>query len=561
MGAEDRLGNYLDQHEKYLADNPEARLYAAMNARGETAKPDDRTAASRLYEEYVAKPLSAVVGSLLTGGASPATELANINKHRARDPQAGADEATARAKAAHVIGDVVVPQNLTELGMQVGTGGAAKYVKTGRRLADATARVAAAATGAGAGAAVEGKNVATEAGKAGGITGAVEVAVPVAGKIMRSAPGAKGRIAAKDAREFGEWIDQHTDMGRPLTVDDLMEMASGPGLAKSGAAKEARVEVIERLLDNRPISVPTVSDAPMSLRDANRALSEIGDMLRGVKPLDPRFKDADLKQLYGRVADEIRSGIAATEGQLARESAFGASAYGPRATRPALPAVGESTDAAVAGGRFEVSPRGVGGGTGKKSTKVVREITNDEPVGQMLRAPDTSGGALALRTDAANEPSIAAALWDLTQQRSRAGYRVQDWIKDPQLYRRYADEVQFNTPELQKWMGNPEGRAELRKALGESAFNDLVARINRGGRIGLVDELAFGQGRAADALRMAEEQKGSFGLWRPVVSAYRALLPNSASRYAGRAPYSVGPGAQTALDLLVQELVTGGAGR
>lgn len=53
----------------------------------------------------------------------------------------------------------------------------------------------------------------------------------------------------------------------------------------------------------------TVGRSTMSLRQANAELSRIGDMLHGRRELDPRFKDVDLEQLYGRIAQDIERGI------------------------------------------------------------------------------------------------------------------------------------------------------------------------------------------------------------------------------------------------------------
>lgn len=51
-----------------------------------------------------------------------------------------------------------------------------------------------------------------------------------------------------------------------------------------------------------------------SLRDANAALSEVGDMMHGRKPLDPRFKDVDLGKLYGQIVNDIKGGLAQVSG-------------------------------------------------------------------------------------------------------------------------------------------------------------------------------------------------------------------------------------------------------
>src|SRR3990167_8625859 len=95
--------------------------------------------------------------------------------------------------------------------------------------------------------------------------------------------------------------------------------AEGGGVARIGAAKESVIAEIEQALQAVPgqvsqnvagrpamvrgatpgqwgpgrqqgeIAVPALGEPSITLRDANARPSEIGDMMRGIKPLDPRF--------------------------------------------------------------------------------------------------------------------------------------------------------------------------------------------------------------------------------------------------------------------------------
>ena len=74
----------------------------------------------------------------------------------------------------------------------------------------------------------------------------------------------------------------------------------------------------------QPKAVPQYAEAPITagkssftIKEANDELSAIGDMMRGVRPLDPRYKDVDLKQAYGTLAQEIKQGIASAAGPQA----------------------------------------------------------------------------------------------------------------------------------------------------------------------------------------------------------------------------------------------------
>lgn len=416
------------------------------------------------------------------------------------------------------------------------------------------------------------------------IPAALEAAVPVLGKILRSTEWGRGFVNRSDARRFGQAVADVAPTLQPgTTATALQHTAEGAGLARLGAAKEATVQDIERRLAGGQLSTftpsgeipmpslatstqvsaggpsravapepaawlpsytipghvstdpllhgpragspvdviygaPTTAGVPrdmfvpgeraavrvgpdpllpqpptggaqaaaelygggatqlsnvpitvgrstMSLREANAALSEIGDMLAGRRALDPRFKDVDLVALYGQIAQDIEAGIA----QVA----------GPEALRQ----------------------------------------------------------------------------WQSAQAAYRAGRAILDLINRPGLFR----QGQFTLAELQRVLKDPEVRASLAKSLGGNlatgenlaAYNRMVDAITRGAGAGMVDELA---GKAPGLF----SGRGSYGAWRVPVEVVRWLLPNASTQYVGRRPFTIPPALQAVLDVALQR--AGGAG-
>lgn len=152
---------------------------------------------------------------------------------------------------------------------------------------------------------------------------AMEAAFPAAGKVFRStAPGARA-VNAADARNFGETAADVAPTLKPGTTANAMQRtAEGQGLARIGAGKEAAVQDAEAAIKmanptrtKGEIPIPSMGSPYMPLRDANAELSSIGDQMRGIKPLDPRFpKDVNLKVEYGKLAEDIKNGIATIAG-------------------------------------------------------------------------------------------------------------------------------------------------------------------------------------------------------------------------------------------------------
>ncbi len=302
---------------------------------------------------------------------------------------------------------------------------------------------------------------------------AMEAVFPAASaagsKLYRSTAAGRSAINATDAANFGRAAEEVAPTLNPgRTAETMQRTAEGRGLANIGAGKEVATQDVEGALTAasgmRPIPgniyIPSMGRA-MSIRDANNELSSIGDQMRGIKPLDPRFpNDVNLKQEYGRLAEEIKAGITHVAG------------------------------------------------------------------------PD------------------AAARWAQGQSEYMAGREVgNELIGRTNLFK----QGEFTMAELQRWLRNPDNRAELARKLGGDlstgqnlgAYNRLVDAIERGAAPGMVDRLA---GEAPSFF----SGRGSYGTWRAPMEIFRTAFPNFASRYVGRVPYNYmrSPAEQTIADVI-----------
>lgn len=377
-----------------------------------------------------------------------------------------------------------------------------------RYLPRPLSRVLGGAIGGGVGSYLQGEEPLEGAAKGAG-TGIVgEGLGAVGGKILRSAPGAKGRIAGQDAARYAEEMGrQSPPLAGAKTADELRALAAGPGRERLGAAKEAAVQDIERQLpqlqpptrvnvpamaptetmihvqspqysahDVNPIStfqsvtqqisalaptttinVPVLGGA-MPLREANNRLSEIGAKAFSKNPLDRNFNGVDQRRLYGQVANEIEAGL-------------------PQQLRP---------------------------------------------------------------------------LWQQAQGDYKKGLALLKPLQASSAYRQYPDEIQFNTPQIQTFLANPKNEAALRNKLGDGGYEALVNAMTRGGGVGTRDILAPGQGRVLDALRQTLGRGTNTGSMQALGVPARTLFPNLGSQYAGRQPYTLPPALQTILDAALQ---------
>ncbi|HEV8714134.1 MAG TPA: hypothetical protein VGX03_15070 [Candidatus Binatia bacterium] len=302
------------------------------------AEPDQRS----WFQKYVSAPATTATAKTLAGVGDMLMMPADIAASAARTAglmgpdtlsALGLDKReaglAAAEKAAEAPARFIVPQSGTEAGIMAGTmlaGGpllsaAAKAVPalapvaglTGaaganwlQRLAPPAARIAGATAGGAVGGGVTGEGAGKGAliGAGSAITG--EGLLTLAGKLVRSLPYAATAIDKKMAKEVGQAIE---DISAPLkgarNAYDLQQLAV-EGETRLGAAKEKVVSLIERSV-KKPFSVPSLGPDPMTLKEANRELTELGKRaFRGQG-------DAEAVQQYRRANEEIRRGLDAVD--------------------------------------------------------------------------------------------------------------------------------------------------------------------------------------------------------------------------------------------------------
>lgn len=394
----------------------------------------------------------------------------------------------------------------------------------------------------------------------------MEAAVPTIGTLARGAPGAKGRIAAKDAARFGERVgEQVPALGGMRTARDFETMASGQGLDRIGQAKEDAIRAIEYTIGGRPINMPSLGGA-VSLREANNALSKAGVLGFSKNPLDRNFGGVDQRLLYKKLANEIRDGIAEAERLFASGTASTAAGMQATAQRRALPPAGGST--AAVGNRWmgaapipqregvertlDAAAANARGGPYAEVTEPTRLFNT--PGGPQRLVNTGAPTALSATPVPPAAPSRALPIWDRAQNQYARGQEILTRIKDPKLYRRYPDEVQFNTPYLQAKMAEPKVRKNVTGDFGEAGYRALTTgSLNRGGEPGTVDILTPLQGHAGDAARSAFGRGRNTGSTQLLGVPLRSALPNIGSQYAGQTPYTMPPLLRAILDAATRE--------
>lgn len=541
------------------------------------APTDTRSPVTRAYQDYLAKPVtSAVAKGLEIAGDT------GLSPYSLKEPS----EAVAEA---------VVPQTPLQAGAMAATGGAGKLVGLAGKIGLPVAalakypwlsRILAGAVGGEAAGDISGEPTGKGALVGGGGAAVAEglgALGPLAGLLRRSTAAGKSAIAADDAARVGTTMGDVAPTLYPGTTAGAMQRtAEGQGLERIGAGKEEVISEIERIIGGRPISVPTVSDAPLSLRAANGKLSEIGDMMRGIRPIDPRYGDADLKQLYGRVAEEIKRGIAGAEFGYNRGLAGARADWTAQTQRKALPPAGGSTVQPSSATGFEARPLTEREGverTLEASTapaEPYREMAGNmvtpqrfapsgrmaiEPVPQHLepRVPIEPNATINQ-----GERSAGSDLWSRAQDEYDAGR----FLTGKRVLGRSGlfKQGEFNITELQKWLRDPANRAALARktggnlATGENldAYNRLVDSITRGAGAGMVDQMSN------KPLGLMDTSGSGGAVARGFRLAAKAF-PNASTNYVGQLParYSTTPlrgDVQTLLDLMGEQ-AAGGASR
>jgi hypothetical protein len=288
-----------------------------------TAAPSPPSAGRRAFDA-VAKPLTDYLGQGMEAATTPLVGVARMAHGEpasaAFGPETwqsvgqGGQAAQTRQQAA----GVVVPQTPLQAGIMAGTMAAGPAAPILGPLAKypALARVLGGTVGGAVGGAVEDPTLAGAgrgAAWGAGTTAAGELVGKVLGKLARSAPGAKGAIAAEDAANYaGEMGRQSPPLAGARTVQDLRQLAQGEGRAALGGAKEQTIQQIEALTGNGPLSVPALdANKNFTLREANDLLSEVGARAFSRNPLDRTFNGIDQRRLYGQIASELDAALGA----------------------------------------------------------------------------------------------------------------------------------------------------------------------------------------------------------------------------------------------------------
>lgn len=435
MDAEARLDNYLREHAKYT-DSPEGRLEAALAKRSTDAAPP---------APAPEKPgmMDILRGSLKKRGEEIAAAPGRLVE-MAKDPS--------KWSARNLIPE---PKPSTVLPLAIPGGGTV------------TARLGAMAAGAMMDdpKPTAGENLTTAA-KGATVPAIIETAMGAGGKILQSLPGAKAKIARKDAARFGEATEELTEgMLSGRTAADLGTMGAGGGKRTMNAVKDDVVKRIEARVGD--LHVPSLGNTPMSLSAANKELRKVS--------LGPEFKLAGTDQTIRGAPDREKYG------------------------------------------------------------KIAQEIK------EAIDVADPSGGA--------------RKAWEEVQGAYSRGATVLDLLRKPGVFDKKGSEA-FSIQKLQEMLSKAKTRERVADKLGPDNYQKLIESL-RMNKPGDVDSITT-RGRSMWGGAILGGLLGTGGaVAGGPVGAGAALLPlafpNALSHYAGRAPYRVGPGTQTWLDIIGQE--------
>lgn len=189
-------------------------------------------------------------------------------------------------------------------------------------------RVLGAMVGAGGGSLASGKSLpdaSEDAVMYGGAAGGAEVLGKILSWGARALPGAKGAIAHGDAGSLHETAGALAPgfggaavSGRNPSERLRSLVATEAGQQGISAEKERVIAGLEQAIGGRTISVPSLATSMnrtgnVPLREANDALTEIGEGLRHMNIADPTLRQKVVQQEYGRLAEEIRQGLDAIQ--------------------------------------------------------------------------------------------------------------------------------------------------------------------------------------------------------------------------------------------------------
>lgn len=452
------------------------------------------------------------------------------------------------------------------------------------------------ATG-GAEAAVEGTSIPRGAAVGAGAATLAEGGGALLSKVLRSAPGAKTRIAEEDARNLRRFAEETSPPlagaqtpGVKTAGEQLNAMAAGPGKDALGRGKEAVARQIDNMLAGNLLDVPALSSRPVTFREASAMLTELGEGMRHMDILDPALRQRVVSAEYGRAITQLKEAL--DRAQLGVGQPFPSGQYGPREPL-ALPA---RTESGVPGPArtFEQGAMGEAGaslpsrspemGTPREGVAATLQAaeaalagrpttpyyTPTPPARNNIIIETTANSArevpgaspTRMRRDVVEPPTgpvrpvtLASEVFEGGQKDYRSGLKILEDVLGPgALYRPGNAGIELNTAYLQKKLMNPDFRADLEWKLGKPAVDKLVDVVTRGAGLGAMDRVPAGGGGLGQSVG-EWLRGGNSGAWGLPQALIRALVPNVGASYVGatgRVPMTLPPQLQAILDLAAQ---------
>lgn len=556
--------------------------------KGKFLDEDQPNAITRGYQA-IAKPVTQFASRFFDDVTAP---LVNVARQQQGEPISSilTNPAPRTPKGqTNPLAEVAVPQTPLMAGAQLGTLAfpplaALRGVPVGlqalARAHPALARIFGGALGGEIGGEAQGSTPGIGALFGGGTAGLGEVLG--SSTVNRIAPGGKRATNVADTRNVGKALGEVApDLSGARTVGDLWTMATvprgqaGSGLGRLGEGKDAAIAQIEQTIGNRSFAVPSISDRPMTIREANNALSQIGEGAFTGHILDPRMKAAEERRLYGVVSEEIKRGLDAAERTFSRSATAAGEQAVTQATRPALPPYSGTTTPGASHGPFvegrrtsappeemTIETRGLNeygdpAMTASRTTEFVPRsdlhVTAEQiptSTGQRMRLGDPTGPNVGPSSAIPPVQTGASQAFGAAQDRYKAG-RV---ILDELFSKAGAYDTStgmLNMANLQRMLANPRVSSELMHKLGPEKYQTIVDAITRGAGVGAVDLPVAGAGGSFSAIRdLLRHPTGSGQYTRAAIGT---VAPNLGARYIGTPPHiGLPPVLQAIVDAALQ---------
>jgi|SRR5262245_1646182 len=274
---------------------------AEPDAGGGFVPVDTRSPVTRLYQDWVSKPITQALTELTVGG--PGWELPGGY----------------RSSEAEALGQATIPNVIPQTPTQALVAGATALAPVGPAARPVVAGLA--SLGGGLLERKSAKDIALESLMNTLFTAGGEIVGKAIPFVAGSVPGAKAGIANLDAEaalttagRLSPGLAQAQTTGRTASERLRDLVASGAGRSGLDAQKEAVTAAIEAAGGGQPqFVVRSLTGDPqmMTLREANAALTQIGEGLdpRHTAIASPGARKKLMGQAYNWLADEIRAGL------------------------------------------------------------------------------------------------------------------------------------------------------------------------------------------------------------------------------------------------------------